>query len=113
MLRAGKIQEAQLKLIETNQIELYEYVSGGVPAFDNTSFVESDDFGDFLPTGIENQSYNEAKKRADRFENNVVSGNRANLLFVDSCIQMIRENQVLASSGGQSMHGDYNKILDF
>jgi len=86
MLRAGKTQEAKLKLIETNQCELYEWVSGGVPVFDNASFSESDDFGDFLPSGVEHQSYNLAKNKAESFDNNVVSGNRANLLFVETCI---------------------------
>jgi hypothetical protein len=34
-------------------MELYEWVSGGQPAFDNASFTESDSFGDFIPNQLE------------------------------------------------------------
>jgi len=55
-LRAGKVIEAQKKLLECNQSELYEWVSGGAPAFDNSSFSESDDFGDFIPNELGSSS---------------------------------------------------------
>ena len=53
MLRAGKLPEAQQKLLEKHQMELLEWVSGGAPAFDNTSFLESDEYGEFLPNDID------------------------------------------------------------
>ena len=52
-LRAGKIIEAQNDLIAKNQIELYEQVAGGEPFIDNSTFAESDDFGEFIPNEIE------------------------------------------------------------
>ena len=55
-LRAGKVIEAQKKLLECDQGELYEWVSGGAPAFDNASFAESDDFGDFIPNELGSSS---------------------------------------------------------
>lgn len=53
LLRSGKVIEAQQRLIETNQIELFEWVSGGTPAFDNVSFEESSDLSDFIPNNLD------------------------------------------------------------
>ena len=99
MLRSGKVIDAQKRLLEFNQIELYEWVSGGAPAFDNASFVESDDFGDFIPNEFGSSSQaNLTSSKADTFEANAFSGNRTNLLFVESSHALIRENKRLIES---------------
>ena len=53
--------------------------------------MESDDCGDFIPQGAEG-SHIVAKSMASEFTENVVSGNRANLLFVETSLQMIKDN---------------------
>ena len=93
-MRAGKITEAQTELIEKDQIELYEQVAGGEPFIDNSNFVESDDFGEFIPNENERAScIYDTSNQATSFANNVTCGNRTNLLFIDTCLEMIKENQ--------------------
>ena len=42
--------------MQTNHTELFEWVSGGIPAFDNASFIDSEEFGDFIPNELERAS---------------------------------------------------------
>ena len=56
LLRAGRIEDAQTQLMQTNHTELFEWVSGGIPAFDNASFIDSEEFGDFIPNELERAS---------------------------------------------------------
>ena len=49
LMRAGQMVEAQNKLIETNQIEKYLWLVGSIPQFDNVSYTESCDYGQFIP----------------------------------------------------------------
>ena len=51
-LRSGQLLEAQKELMKNGQAELYEWVSGGAPSFDNVSFTESDDFGSLVSNDV-------------------------------------------------------------
>ena len=80
--------------MRTNHTELFEWVSGGAPAFDNASFTESEEFGDLIPADMEKSLHiTELREKATDFSSNAVSGNRTNLLFVESANCLIQENQ--------------------
>ena len=79
LLRSGKSLEAQNQLIENNEGELLEWITGAEPQFDTTISKDQTDTGDFLGRdNIPKQSQ--------------FGGNRTNLLFVDSCMHLIQEN---------------------
>jgi len=98
-LRAGKLIEAQQELIGNNQTELYEWVSGGIPAFDNASFAESEEYGDFIENDQDRSlKIQQSTSVASDLNSNCVTGNRTNLLFVESCLSLIRGNQRVLGS---------------
>ena len=96
--------------MRTNHIELLEWVSGGIPAFDNVSFTDSEEFGEFIPNDQERANkIQDLRKLATGFDDNNVSGNRANLLFVDQCNQMIQQNQSLINNSLKSQQINLNQ----
>lgn len=48
LLRGGKTLEAQNQLIENNELELFEWITGADPQFDTTIAPESINTGDLL-----------------------------------------------------------------
>ena len=66
---------------------------GGIPAFDNASFTESEDFGDLIQNDYDRSSHiRECCQEATNFNSNIATGNRTNLLFIESSLALIKSN---------------------
>ena len=107
------MDEAQRCLIESNQIELLDWVLGAQPSFDNVAFSDSDDFGELLPVDLERGSQiQESSLIAQDYYSHVTSGSRANLLFVESSLAMIKDNQELIDNP-QASTAEQKNILRY
>jgi len=95
-------------------MELYEWVSGGIPAFDNASFSDSDELGDLIPADLQRATHlQECSKRATDFQSNVTTGNPTRLLFVESCLQMIKDYQGVINASHGALSQKKKTILEY
>ena len=93
-----------------------EWVTGGNPYLDNCSFVDDDDCGDLGDIDMERQD-NQGLERtiAQSVNTNVQSGNRTNLLFIDTCLDQASENRERVSRVGKKWadNPDVKRIIEY
>ena len=89
-------------------------MSGSFSSFDNASFFESDDVGGLIQNELGSSSIiDKSTEQAKDFESNVVSGNRTNLLFVESCHALIKDNNRIIKSNNASTDSTLKTILEY
>ena len=110
-LRGGRLQELQEFLTQANPLKCAQ-LTGNAPFFDNLRHEQQQISGDlFLPDqNIERQKVLDAASKSvlpdGKTNENVVLGNRTNLLFVEACLNRINEPAVESS-----LKNDKNKGL--
>ena len=89
LLRGGKLIQAQKELDEANEFEKYMWLMGSEPLFDNSESVST--CQGLLPVLQEHHDILEhVEMKATDGQTHVVTGNRTNLLFVQTCIEKIK-----------------------
>ena len=92
LLRGGKLILAQKELEEVGEYEKYMWLMGSEPLFDNSESVST--CQGLLPVLQEHHDILEhVERRASEGQAHVVTGNRTNLLFVQTCIEKIKSTR--------------------
>jgi regulator of sigma D len=78
------------------------WLVGGIPQFDNVCYYENVNTGDLLPNNLEReQNLQSIRTMASEEDSNIVTGNRHNLLFVQSALEHIKQTYAQANQGGR------------
>jgi hypothetical protein len=77
-------------LLQVNQHEKYAWLCGAIPMFDNVAFEEDVEQGSRIPNYLDRE-VNLANLKSTK--ENVVTGNRLNLMFVSTALEHIRQNE--------------------
>lgn len=93
-LRAGKIVDAQNMLLETNHCEKFLWLCGSIPLFDNVSYSENVAEGNNLPNDLDRElNLQHIGATSEASGENVITGNRQNLMFVKTALDHIHANE--------------------
>lgn len=79
--------KAQQLLLEANQAEKCLWLLGSIPLFDNVCYSEPENTGFLINDYLERQSNLDlVHQEARTSESNIVTGNRTNLLFIETSL---------------------------
>lgn len=91
LLRAGQILEAQHFLLEKNFSEQFLWLIGSLPHFDNIEFAQTLDCDQLVHSDCDREQNFDKLSSAQDSGQFYASGNRSNLLFVETCLDHIQQ----------------------
>ena len=118
-LRGGKLNEIQKKLKHSGNHEVYLWLTGSQPFFDNIAYAQTTELDDLL---LGNQNFDRISHlniatqsvQYGGCESNVTLGNRMNNLFLETCLDRIKNHQaILEDFRGQPDENIQKKKADF
>lgn len=95
-IRSGQFQEIQEKLIEANLIDKFLWLIGSLPHFDNIEFTQRTDCNgdsDLVPNDTDRENNLDKLRTSAECGINYAGGNRCNLLFIETCLENIHQNE--------------------